>query len=221
VEANSRLTAGTAAVLFVLLAIEGLTVLRIGALLTWHVVVGMLLVPPVILKIASTSWRFARYYLRDRAYREKGPPVVVLRVLGPFVVVLTIVLFASGIALLLDPNGLGGHLLLIHRASFIIWLAVMAVHVLGHLVETGRLAPRDWMRRTRRQVPGAGLRQLMIVASLVVGAILAVSLAGRTSDFRSTYYGHQKRFISPTGSKQSPGIGDPVTPVWLPADNGR
>jgi hypothetical protein len=205
VEASSRLTAGTAVVLFVLLAIEGLTVLRIGQLLTLHVVVGLLLVPPVIVKIASTSWRFARYYLGDPAYREKGPPVVVLRVLGPFVVVLTVVLFASGIVLLLDPNGLGGHLLLIHRASFIIWLAVMAVHVLGHLVETGRLAPRDWMRRTRRRVPGAGLRQLIIVASLAAGVILAVSLVGKVSDFRQTYHGDHQGFIQPPGSAQPPG----------------
>jgi hypothetical protein len=199
VEANARLTAGAAVVLLVLLAIEGVTVVRVGQLLTLHVVVGMLLVPPVILKIASTSWRFTRYYLRDPAYREKGPPMMVLRVLGPFVVALTVVLFASGIAPLLDPNGLGGHLLLIHRASFIVWLAVMAVHVLGHVVETARLALRDWTRRARRRVPGASLRQLVIVASLAVGAILAVSLVGKVGDFRQTHEGHHKGFISPTG----------------------
>jgi hypothetical protein len=196
VEANARLTAGTAAVLLVLLGIEGVTVLRVGQLLTLHVVVGLLLVPPVLLKIASTMWRFARYYLGDSAYREKGPPHPVLRVLGPFVVLLTVVLFASGIALLLDPSGLGGHLLLIHRASFIVWLAVTAVHVLGHLVEMGRLAPRDWMPLARRRVKGAGVRQLAIVASLIIGAVLAAALVGRVSDFRQTSHGHNKGFIS-------------------------
>jgi hypothetical protein len=196
VEANARLTAGTAVVLLVLLAVEGVTVIRVGQLLTLHVVVGLLLVPPVVLKIASTTWRFVHYYLGDPAYREKGPPHPALRVLGPFVVVLTVVLFASGIALLLAPNSLGGHLLLIHRASFILWLTVTAVHVLGHLVETGRLAPRDWMHRARRQVPGASTRQLMIVASLVIGAVLAAALAGRAGDFRNTYHGHKGGFVS-------------------------
>jgi len=195
VEANARLTAGTAVVLLVLLAVEGVTVLRVGQLLTLHVVVGLLLVPPVVLKIASTTWRFARYYLGDPAYREKGPPHPVLRVLGPFVVVLTVVLFASGIALLLVPNGLGGHLLLIHRASFFLWLAVTTVHVLGHFLETSRLAPRDWMHHARRRVPGAGARQLTIVASLLVGAVLAVALVGRVSDFRQAFHGHKGGFV--------------------------
>jgi hypothetical protein len=222
VEANSRLTAGTAVVLFVLLAVEGVTILRIGGLLSLHVVVGLILVPPVLVKIASTSWRFARYYRGDSAYREKGPPVLVLRVLGPFLVGLTVVLFASGTALLLDPNEFGGHLLLIHRASFIIWLAVMVVHVLGHLVETGRLAPRDWMRRTRRRVPGAGLRQLIIAASLAVGVILAASLVGRVNDFRQSFHGgHQKSFISPSGSKGLPNSDYPLTDARIRADKRR
>jgi hypothetical protein len=189
VEGNARLTAGTAVVLLVLLAVEGVTVLQIHQLLTLHVVVGLLLVPPVLLKMASTTWRFAHYYRGDAAYREKGPPHPVLRVLGPFVVVLTVILFASGTALLLAPNGLGGRLLLIHKASFVLWLAVTAVHVLGHLVETGRLAPRDWMHHTRRRVPHAGVRQLSIAASLVIGAVLAVALVGHVNTYRQTYRG--------------------------------
>jgi hypothetical protein len=196
VEANARLTAGTAVVLLVLLAVEGVTVLRIHQLLTLHVVVGLLLVPPVLLKMASTTWRFSRYYLGDPAYREKGPPHPALRVLGPFVVLLTVVLFASGIALLIAPNGLGGHLLLIHKATFFVWLAVTAFHVLGHLVETGRLAPRDWMHHAGRRVPGAGIRKLTIVGSLVVGAVLAAALSGHVSNFRQNHRGQKPGYVS-------------------------
>jgi hypothetical protein len=58
-DGNARLTSGTAAVLFLLLAAEGLTILRIRGLLTEHVFVGLLLVPPVLLKTGSTLWRFA------------------------------------------------------------------------------------------------------------------------------------------------------------------
>jgi hypothetical protein len=151
-------------------------------------------------KIGSTSWRFTRYYLGDPAYRAKGPPAPALRVLGPFVVLLTVLLFASGIALLLDPNGLGGQLLFIHRASFFVWFAAMAVHVLGHLVETGRLAPRDWVRRTRRRVPGATVRQLTIVASLALGAVLAAALTGRVTDFRQSFHGHVSGLVKPPPS---------------------
>jgi hypothetical protein len=52
--------------------------------------------------------------------------------------------------------------------------------VLGHLGEVFRLAPRDWLRRTRRDVTGAAPRQWLIAASLVVGAMLGFLLLART-----------------------------------------
>jgi len=173
VEANARLTATTAVVLLVLLAAEGVTILRVRALVTPHVVVGMLLVPPVALKLGSTGWRFARYYLGAPAYREKGPPPPLLRLLGPLVVVLTVAVLATGVALLLGPASWQGKLLLLHKASFVLWFGAMAIHVLGHLLDTARLAPRDWLRRARGEVAGAGLRQWAVAASLVVGVWLA------------------------------------------------
>ena len=58
-----------------------------------------------------------------------------------------------------------------HKASFVLWFGVMTIHVLGHLVETARVAPRDWMRRTRRQVDGASLRQWALATSVVAGLL--------------------------------------------------
>jgi hypothetical protein len=172
-EANARLTSSTALVLLVLLAIEGFTVLRVGSLLTLHVFIGMLLVPPVLVKLGSTFWRFAKYYTGSREYREKGPPPVVLRLLGPFVATLTIVLFASGILLLFVPLTWRGNLLLLHQASFVLWFACMTIHVLGHVRETAQLSTRDWVRRTRVTVAGSRWRRLAITTSLVGGVILA------------------------------------------------
>jgi hypothetical protein len=176
VAANARLTASNAAVLLVLLAIEGVTVLRVRALLTPHVFIGMVLVPPVLLKVASTTWRFARYYRGDAAYRRKGAPPFLLRLLGPAVVILTLVLLASGVGLLLAGRSWLPLLLKVHKASFILWFGAMSIHVLGHLGEVFRLAPRDWLRRTRRDVTGAGSRQWLIAASLVIGAMLGFLL---------------------------------------------
>lgn len=176
VEANSRLTGSTAAVLLVLFAVEGLTILRIGPMLSAHVFVGMLLVPPVLLKIASTGYRFTRYYMGAPAYRRKGPPAPLLRLLGPFMVILTVVVLASGIALVAGPVGMRSNLLLLHKASFVLWFCATAVHVLGHLLETARLAPRDYYWRTRRQIAGAGLRQWTIAASLGIGVVLGALL---------------------------------------------
>ena len=33
-------------------------------------------------------------------------------------------------------------LLLVHKAKWIVWIIAMVVHVLGHLLDTARLAPR-------------------------------------------------------------------------------
>ena len=50
---NEQLTAMVAAVLVLLLAIEGATLLQLRSLLTVHAFVGMLLIPVVGLKLAS------------------------------------------------------------------------------------------------------------------------------------------------------------------------
>jgi hypothetical protein len=182
-EGNARLTGTVAAILLVLLAAEGVTVLRIHSLLTPHVFIGMLLVPPVAVKMGSTGYRFVRYYAGAPAYRRKGPPPAVLRVLGPIVVLLTIILFASGIALLFVGAGLRRDLLLVHKASFVLWLGAMTVHVLGHLLDTVRLTSSDLYWRTREQVAGAGLRQWTIAASLVLGALLGVLFVGHVGHY--------------------------------------
>ena len=172
-EANARLTSSTALVLLVLLAIEGVTVVSVRSLLTLHVFIGMLLVPPVLVKLASTTWRFAKYYTGSREYREKGPPPTVLRLLGPFVALTTIILFASGILLLLGPTAWRPDMSLLHKASFVVWFACMTVHVLGHFKETAQLSTQDWVRRTRARVAGSRIRRLVMTASLVSGVALA------------------------------------------------
>jgi hypothetical protein len=176
VEGNARLTSAVAVVIFVLLALEGLTIVRIGSLLSPHVFIGVLLIPPVLVKISSTTWRFYKYYAGDPEYRQKGPPQVLLRLLGPFVVVLTVVVFASGVGLVFLPLRYSSQLLLIHKASFVLWFAATAVHVLGHVAETAQLAPRDWLARSRRQVRGASPRQWLLVSSLVLGLVVALVL---------------------------------------------
>jgi hypothetical protein len=181
VAANARLTASNAVVLLVLLAAEGVTTLRVRQLLSPHVFIGMVLIPPVLLKVASTAWRFARYYRGAPAYRRKGPPPLVLRLLGPVVVMLTLVLLASGVALLLVGRSWLPLLLKVHKASFVLWFGAMTIHVLGHLSEVLRLAPRDWLSRTRREVTGAGPRQWLIAASLVAGAMLGFLLLSHVS----------------------------------------
>jgi hypothetical protein len=177
VEANARLTATTAGVLLVLFAAELATVL-LGArsVLTAHVVVGLILVPPVLLKIASTSWRMFAFYRGDAAYREKGPPAPALRILGPFFVVLTMLVFGSGAGLVFIPHDLHSSFLIVHKVTFYLWVATLLIHVAAHLKEMVRGVAADGSRGTRIE-PGARRRHLVVAGSVLLGVSLAPALA--------------------------------------------
>lgn len=132
-DGNERLTTVTGVILLVLLAVIGVTILRIGQLISVHLFVGLLLVGPVALKLASTGYRFVRYYGGNPAYRRKGPPELALRMIAPFVVLTTVVVLVSGVVLMFQGADHRDPWLLIHKASFILWLVVTSLHVLGHL----------------------------------------------------------------------------------------
>lgn len=168
---NSRLTALTAVVLLVLLAVEGATLISLQSLLSWHIFVGMLLVPIVALKVGSTGYRFARYYAGNREYVRAGPPPVLLRLLGPIVVLSTAGLFGTGVAL--AALGPGTPLLLgLHKASFVVWLGALSLHVLGHIVRIPALTGPEL--RGGEGVGGTRLRTTLVATAVVVGAIVAV-----------------------------------------------
>jgi hypothetical protein len=178
-DGNERLTAATAAVLLVLLAAEGATLVAIVQLLLPHVFLGFLLIPPVALKLASTGWRMTSYYRRSDEYVRRGPPNVLLRfVVGPVAVVSTVVLFGSGVALVLVDQR--GTLLLVHKASFIVWFAAMSVHVLAHVLELPQLIARDWWRSDRHG--GRRIRQALLVGVLALGLGLALVTASPLAD---------------------------------------
>jgi hypothetical protein len=169
-------------VLLVLLAIEGYTVLQVQRVLPLHVFIGLLLVGPVLLKTASTTYRFARYYRGDRAYRHSGPPRPLLRLVGPLVVVSTFSLLASGTALLVAGPAHRDPFLRLHQASFLVWFVTMTVHVLGHVREAARSTWREI--RTGRNEPTGRQRRLrvaLVIAALVTGIALAGSLVPRAA----------------------------------------
>lgn len=190
---NERLTVLTGIVLIVLLAVLGVTIVRIGQLLWLHLFLGLLLLGPVALKLLSTGYRFVRYYTASPPYRRRGPPAPVLRGLAPLVVLFTVVVFATGVALLFVGRS-RGTLLLLHKVSFFVWLAITALHVLGHLSEmqtlfVARRGSRSELNalrsaaesaasreREREQLPGRSGRLLSLGAALMAGLVLAAAL---------------------------------------------
>jgi hypothetical protein len=182
-EGNERLTAMTGAVLLILLAVECYTILRIGRLITLHVFLGMLLLGPVTLKAGSVLYRFVRYYTGSAPYRRKGPPALLLRLIGPIIMLLTACVFGSGIMLAVTGPSYGppSGWLVVHRISFFAWLFFIAIHVLAHVPRLPGLLAAE--ARGAMEVLGTrGTRLALLIASLLAGlviALLTVHLAGK------------------------------------------
>jgi hypothetical protein len=176
-------------VLLILLAAEGLTVLRIGRLLTWHFFLGMLLLGPIAVKAGSVCYRFFRYYTGSAPYRRNGPPAPLLRVLGPVIMLLTACVFGSGVMLaILGPAGRGPWLT-VHKGSFILWFGAMAIHVLAYVPRLPRLLYAEVRgivlpgegdtayghgRRALTALGGRGARLGLLAASLIAGLFIAL-----------------------------------------------
>jgi len=182
VEGNARLTGTTGAVLFVVLAVEGITILQVKQLISVHVFVGMLLVPLVVLKSATTGYRFAHYYAGDPPYARKGPPPPVLRFTGPLLVLDSLAVLGTGIALVAFGRNVGHQYLWLHKATFFLWAALFVIHLLGHLVETPGLAAADWKERGGRgrtaSLPGVRSRLSVLGVTIAVGIMLGIVSLG-------------------------------------------
>jgi hypothetical protein len=177
-DGNERLTTITGAILILLLAVIGFTIPQLRQFISVHLFVGMLLIGPVLLKMASTGYRFIRYYTGDAEYRRKGPPELILRLIAPLVVLLTVAVLVTGVALLIVGPSHRDPWLLLHKVSFIAWLVFTSVHILGHLPAVGRALGVG--RRGQGQLAGAASgaagRWIAIAGALVAGAVLAVLL---------------------------------------------
>jgi hypothetical protein len=173
-DGNERLTTSVGLVLLVLLGIETLTTLALHSYLSEHIFLGLLLIPPVALKLASTGWRFLRYYANSKPYRLEGPPRLLLRLLAPLLVVSTLTLFGSGTALIIVGHG-GGPLLQLHAVSFAVWGVLIAIHVLAYLSRVVRVGLADWRRHAIPMVAGTRGRRAALLGALLAGVVLALA----------------------------------------------
>jgi hypothetical protein len=185
---NARLTAWTGVVLLLLFVAELVTLLDVRGLVSWHVAIGLLLIPPALVKTTSTGWRIVRYYLGSRPYRDAGPPPLPLRILGPLVAVSTLAVLVSGLVLVLigrDASqrsvlNLSGPVLdatSIHKATFVIWALVTGAHTLARLVPALQLTVLSGSPH-RPGVPGGVRRGAVLVTTMVVAAVGTVVMMG-------------------------------------------
>jgi hypothetical protein len=188
------LTSSVGLVLIVLALAEiGTLLIGLGGTLSWHVAIGLALIPPIALKFASTGWRFVRYYTRNADYRERGAPQIVMRTLAPLLVAATIVLFGSGVAM----GVLHGHALQaarrLHGPASVVWLILVGLHVLVYLRHALRSAAADADPATRPEAAGARLRGSVVAAAVVAGLILALVTLPDQHPWLHLHSGHHER----------------------------
>jgi hypothetical protein len=121
---------------------------------------------------------------------RKGPPQLVLRLLGPVVILSTLALLGTGVALLVE-HGRSDTWLTLHQGSFIVWVAAMTVHFLAHLLEAVRgtareLRPADQDPAGRRRA----FRLLLVMVSLLAGVAVAAAFTPSASSWQMEQHDH-------------------------------
>jgi len=195
---NAVLTAWTGLVLLVLSLAELLTLFNIRGLISWHVAIGALLIPPALMKTATTGWRILRYYVGDESYRTAGPPPKALRLLGPLVVLSTLGLLGSGVLLVLlgsDAShrnfvslvGFGISWVTVHQGFFVVWGGATGLHLLGRMVPTVLLT---FGRARGLRVPGWWTRSALIATAATLAVLAAVLLVRADGSWADGRWGH-------------------------------
>jgi hypothetical protein len=212
---NARLTAWTGLVLLVLFVAELVTLLDVHGLIGWHLAIGVVLIPPALLKTATTGWRILRYYGGDSAYRKAGPPPLLLRLLGPLVVLGSLALLGTGLALvvlgeersresLFSVVGQRVDVLTLHQASFAVWAVVTGLHVLARLLPA-------WQSAAARNpvVPGPRARGLVLAGSLVVAGLCGVLVLAHPGgwDRDDRFRPHDSGIAPPPAEGPAPPLG--------------
>jgi hypothetical protein len=179
---NEILTSVNALVLIALIGAQLVTLLALDSMIRVHLFVGVVLLGPVALKLATTGYRFVRYYTGAREYRRKGAPPMLLRAIAPLFVAATIGLLASGVGMLLAGDGEGvarG----VHVASFWVWIGCLAVHVVLNVPEALRNVRAEWFTRARERIAGTELRAALLLSSVLGGLLLAVAVISKITGY--------------------------------------
>jgi hypothetical protein len=183
---NARLTAWAGLLLLAVTCAELVTLLDVTGLIRWHVGVGIVLTALALLKTASTGWRIVRYYAGSATYGSAGAPPLLLRLLGPLVVLATLSVLGTGFALIAIGEqashqpmfGLLGQRvspLSLHQLSFIVFAVVAGLHLLARFAPAVLLAGgRAHRGQPRSVVPGRPARASVVTATVLAGAIAVV-----------------------------------------------
>ena len=186
---NARLTAWAGLLLLAGFLAECFTLLSLHSMLSAHILIGAVLVPLVLLKTGTTGWRIIRYYLGSEAYRTAGPPPLLLRLLGPFVVLTGLAVLGSGLALIPLGNASYNTIvtfagqridpLTVHKICFVLWLVVTGAHVLARTIPAVQLSGG----RREPRLPGRTARAALVIATLAASLVTGVIVVNLPTDW--------------------------------------
>ena len=202
---NERLTAIVGLLVIVPVLVEIATILLgVHTFMSVHVFVGLALIPAVTLKLASTGWRFARYYMRNRAYVEEGPPQLAMRLLAPLFVAATVVLFGSGVAMGLLHGSALQDARRLHGPASVVWLALLGLHVLVYFVRAVRSAGGDVVPAGRVPVRGTTARGWALAVAVVCGLVLGLALVPAQHRWVNIRRDHHDRSEDQSAARNAP-----------------
>lgn len=206
---NATLTSWTGLLLLALILAELITLLDVTGLIRWHVGVGILLTALVGVKIATVCWRILRYYTRSEPYRRAGPPPLVLRILGPLVIVSTLGVLGTGITLIVIGSAAAKRGLItvfgqsinaedFHQFFFVVFAVAVGLHLLARFVPALRRTAR--VRETDgEKAPVAGrYARITVLSAAILAAVIALililpSVSGWQDDDHSDHHFEQSQ----------------------------
>lgn len=145
-----------------------------------HFFVGFMLMPLIALKLASTGYRFLRYYSGNPDYHDAGPPRAVPRLIAPALIASAIILVASGVEMWSYQNQFRLPWTAIHNVAAFTFVSVVTLHIVLHVREAHRHAAADLAgipppaSMQTGPPPGAMTRRALLGGGVVFGAALGM-----------------------------------------------
>ncbi|MEO8897818.1 MAG: hypothetical protein ABI473_03815 [Candidatus Dormibacter sp.] len=171
-EANLRLTSYSGLVLLLLMALVYLTGAFFDPLRQVHFAIGFAIIPLLAVKLTSTGWRAANYYLRREPYRSDGPPQLIPRLLAPLLVVSAIIATLTGVVLWVLGTQRGTWATL-HTDSVVVLAFVLALHTLTYILRAVRASAGGI---ASAEITGEERVMLWTLALALVAAVLAIGV---------------------------------------------
>jgi len=187
---NRALTSWAGLLLLPGLAVVAISGLVFGNFWQLHYVAGLSLIPLLLVKLGSTTYRALSYYARRAVYRTAGAPEWVGRLLAPALIASTIIAMATGIWMW-SQHSEAQPWAKLHVLSVLAMGACVGLHLLLRTPLSLQAVARDGVATLRHN--GPRIRIALVGTALAIGLVVGLA-GGARSPFpnRSTHAGAER-----------------------------